>query len=119
MTNEQKFKTAEERVKAFKKLCSTHMCSTCPSKGDTCYECAFSWLALEADEEKPMPCPFCDKTVREILTIAGGVFIDCKCGYQSEVAVGGTPQELKIKAIAAHNRVCRAVKAFKESEATK
>ena len=58
MTNEEKYKTPEERNKAFTKFCDTHSCADgCP-----CYKggvaCRFVWLALEAEEEL-LACPFC------------------------------------------------------------
>lgn len=69
--------------------------------------------ALEADEEKPEPCPFCGKEVvvgfsenihkekyRQVWCSDGE-----RCGY--ECVMKKTEEE----AIAAHNRVCRAVEA--------
>ena len=58
MTNEEKYKTPEERYKAFRMFCDKHVCNNeCPChKGDTA--CHFLWLALEAEEEL-LSCPFC------------------------------------------------------------
>lgn len=50
MTNAEKFKTTKEREEAFSKFCEAHECSTCPLKEDGNYR--FSWLELEAEEEK-------------------------------------------------------------------
>ena len=74
--------------------------------------------ALEADEEKPEPCPFCGKEVvvgfsenihkekyRQVWCSDGE-----RCGY--ECVMKKTEEE----AIAAHNRVCRAVEAMKKGD---
>lgn len=112
MTNEERYKTVEERVKAFSMFCdnqgSCPACLMCDRNGD----CRFSWLALEAEEETPMPCPFCGAKCEVIGAINHRVKCS-KCNYES------TMDSDKGKVIAAHNRVCRAVKAYKESEVTK
>lgn len=129
MTNESKFKTPEERAIAF-----YEHCKKCPDYGEcvalnydlnnTAHHkrtivCATKWLALEAvdvDEVDPMPCPFCggkmdegqSNDLRRVL-ICGNEM----CGYI-------TPKmNTTADAIAAHNRVCKAVKAAKESEVAK
>lgn len=62
MTNEQKYKTPEERTKALNEFCLGY--TDCKRDGNDCPcfglsgNCAYNWLALEA-EEKPLPCPFC------------------------------------------------------------
>lgn len=57
MTNEEKYKTPQERNHAFTVFCTEQNCKECQ-----CYRkgvnCRFAWLALEA-EEKLLPCPFC------------------------------------------------------------
>lgn len=53
MTNEQKYKTAEERAKAFKKFCENTQCSQCPHKGESRLVCPMYWLADEYKEPKP------------------------------------------------------------------
>lgn len=60
MTNEEKFKTVEERSEAFQCFCrSAGGCVSCAiSNALPGFRCLFEWLALEA-EEKPLPCPFC------------------------------------------------------------
>ena len=59
MTNEQKFKTPEERNEAFHRYCkSVNDCSICPLGKVSKLSCPFAWLALEAKEEL-LPCPFC------------------------------------------------------------
>lgn len=62
MTNEKKYKTPEERVEAFSKFCISRKCDDCACakqgrKGISL--CEFRWLALEAEEEEPLACPFC------------------------------------------------------------
>ena len=127
-TNEQKYKTPKERGKAFTEWCSCHSsCRTCEvdkfthdSKGEGCQ---FHWLALEADEEKPDPCPFCGgkcsaETVKtkdlETGEVCSGISVLCYgkdgvgCGYQSKFFVE------EADAISAHNRVARAVRATKK-----
>ena len=66
MTNEQKYKTTDERIRAFWRFCKgqgkrERGCLGCPTKGIPSYreKCALAWLALEAEEEKPLHCPFC------------------------------------------------------------
>lgn len=64
MTNEQKYKTPEERMRAFWRFCKgqekKNGCPGCPTKGVPPYreKCALTWLALEAEDEL-LPCPFC------------------------------------------------------------
>lgn len=70
MTNEQKYKTAEERVRAFYEWCRKRDCESCELKsfrksvGDFLI-CPMHWLTLEAEEEKPEPCPFCGDAGKE------------------------------------------------------
>ena len=63
MTNEEKYKTPEERIGAFSKHCSRKDCCNCqaykiPLYPDGRIGCVLRWLALEA-EEKLLACPFC------------------------------------------------------------
>lgn len=62
MTNEQKYKTPEERAEAFSKFCISRKCDDCAcakqgKKGISL--CEFRWLTLEAEMERPLNCPFC------------------------------------------------------------
>jgi len=115
MTNGEKYKTVKERTEAFDAFCDSHSskCEGCPLEkacDDDSY--AFAWLELEAEDEKPLPCPFC----------GGGVVIqsgrlECTrpcCGYGIRV---GSNYRNADEAIAAHNRVARAVADAKEKEA--
>ena len=104
MNNEQKYKTAEERVKEFLSQREVSSIAT-----DVANEFAH-WLALEAEEE-PEPCPFCGGTTEVITDEQGYYGVSCiHCDYTSE------RYEQSIYAIAAHNRVARAVEAVKKGE---
>lgn len=113
MTNEQKYKTAEERYNAYIKYCGSRQCEVCAlrDKRSEALTCAFDWLSLEAEDEKPEPCPFCGRDTGTMARhFAGGFCVACECGYTSLF------RETGAEAIAAHNRVARAVRAAKESE---
>ena len=103
MTNEQKYKTTEERVKEFLSQREVSSIATVVAN-----EFAH-WLALEA-VEKPEPCPFCHSET-EIVSSNNIYQVSCiHCLYLSE---GCTNEE---SAISAHNRVCRAVEAVKKGD---
>lgn len=71
--------------------------------------CVMNWLALEAKEEKPEPCPFCGgETVSRHL--ARGFCVECDCGYVGSFA------ETEVNAISAHNHVARLVRTVREKE---
>lgn len=83
MTNEQKFKTPEERNKAFHRYCkSVNDCSACPLGRMPMLRCTFAWLALESEEEKPLPCPSCrgEAVIVHPWTSAGSSVMCKKCG---------------------------------------
>ena len=106
MTNEQKYKTAEERFNAFHKKCGS--CGVTICDRIKVINCLNNWLALEA-EEKPEPCPFCNGET-EIVSCNGGIQVRCThCGYTSEGYREGKENE----AISVHNRVARAVRTAK------
>lgn len=111
MKNEQKYNTAEERNYAFAKYCGSRLCQECKlhDKRNNELTCAFNWLSLEAEDEKPEPCPFCGGITTNVK--CGGVYrVECvRCGYKS--ANRNDPSA----AIAAHNRVARAVRAAVET----
>lgn len=84
MTNAEKFKTAEERQKAFMKFCSNKSCSKCHiwREFKQITNCKFIWLDIEY-EETPKPCPFCGHTEVDIVLSGchGGFDACCKdCG---------------------------------------
>jgi hypothetical protein len=70
MTNEEKYKTAEERKRWFCAFCSAHICAACKCNTEFIShpkensKCAFRWLTLEYEEELK-PCPFCDGEARQ------------------------------------------------------
>ena len=112
MTNEQKYNTAEERNDAFNEWCFNMDCESCELKAhnfDGGAGCRFYWLALEAEEAKIEPCPFCGGTT-EVTTDEQGYYgVSCiHCDYTSE------RYEQCIYAIAAHNRIACAVRTAKE-----
>lgn len=107
MTNAEKYKTAKERLKALDKWCDSGVrqgsYGKCLASG--CIACALKWLELEAEEEKPLPCPFCGGEVDVISTSEINIVSCAKgCGYYSKSS------ESKESAIAAHNRIARAVR---------
>ena len=112
MNNEQKYKTADERNDAFNEWCFNRDCKTCKLKAhnfDGGDGCRFYWLALEAEEEKPEPCPFCGGECRTVVNQYEDHVVGCdNCCYCSREFNSDS------EAIAAHNRVARAVMATKE-----
>lgn len=103
MTNEERYKAPEERADAFREFCASNECNKCEcaKDGRKLFElCEFRWLALEAEEEKPLPCPFCgSKDIKVIqATVSGYVAVcnDCWAATRAETT--------KADAIAAWNR---------------
>lgn len=99
MKNFEKFKTAKEREIAFNEWCSKtkydHECEDAMS----CNECQFAWLDLEAEEEKPLPCPLCGARMG-----VSGTLLKCTgCGLG--VLYGLTTNDVT----RAFNRVAKAV----------
>lgn len=110
MTNAEKYKTTEERFKALNKWCDSGVkqgSSKCLSNG--CIKCTLKWLELEAEEEEPLPCPFCGGGV-DVISTSDINLVSCAkgCGYYSKGC------ESTESAIAAHNRVARAVRVGRE-----
>ena len=101
MTNEQKFTNAEERNAAYRAYITDF---TRPIIGQ------FEWLALEAEEEKPEPCFFCGNKYLAITKDGNNLWsVSCTaCLYESRHHAD------RDTAIAAHNRIARAVMAAKE-----
>lgn len=52
MTNEEKFRTPDERSNAHQKFCLSHNCSTCPANSSELLPCVLCWLALEAEKDE-------------------------------------------------------------------
>lgn len=117
MLNSEKFKAAEERAKAFDKWCEeyhnlTHDCTKCclyetMLSANTGTVCPIAWLDLEANEEMPLPCPYCGGATKVIGTVSFRVACT-DCMYSSDMG----PDEGRI--VAAHNRIARAVMEDKE-----
>ena len=106
MTNEQKYKTAEGRVKAFLTQREVSSIATVIAN-----EFAH-WLALEAEEEKPEPCFYCGNKHLAITKDGNNLWsVSCTaCLYESLHHMN------RDTAIAAHNRVARAVRAAKKGD---
>lgn len=49
MTNQEKYKTAEEREKAFSQFCSENTCGACPL--NVTGDCRYPWLGLETPND--------------------------------------------------------------------
>ena len=100
MTNEQKFTNAEERNAAYRAYITDF---TKPIIGQ------FEWLAIESEEEKQEPCPFCGGECRTVVSQYEDHVVGCdNCCYCSREFNSDS------EAIAAHNRVARAVMSTKE-----
>ena len=124
-TNEEKFRTPEERVKAFReflhKRCGRGICERCEVRA-SCeglgYDGKFAgWLTLEAEAEKPDPCYECGGKMVGDKGVWKGHYIyylRCtNCGHST-----GSHIDFQAATIT-HNRIARAVRADKESEAGK
>lgn len=113
MKNFEKYKTTKEREHAYVEYCRKHSncgsCALCPlnDKNEKAYVCSFFWLDLEAEEEKPMNCPFCGCRC-ERFGVRDSIQIVCDdpCGYRTKY------YDSYEEAVAAHNRVCKAVSAY-------
>ena len=106
MTNEEKYKTPEERQEAFNAFCDQYnTCKDCHlftiiRRGGR-DGCAFNWLALEAEEEKPLPCPFCggDNIAKCGSSFLNFYYVRCKRCHSAT-----NSYNTKADAIAAWNR---------------
>lgn len=106
MTNGEKYKTADEREKAFIEFCNTRsycgFICPCYGTGESRWKtrCSqFRWLDLEAEEKeaeaKPEPCPFCGSMY---VSVSQKNFVRCDiCGAEVHALTVS-------KAIAAWNR---------------
>lgn len=91
MTNGEKFKTAEEREKQYKKYCSSHGigCSKCPLKKFSSTRCPYEWLDLQYTEVEVLlkPCPLCGCTEVRVRKINDQDiwYISCnRCGCSTD-----------------------------------
>lgn len=112
MKNFEKFVNVDEREKEFLLFCNGHSddgsCVRCPlnNKANKRLGCAYAWLDLEANED-PMPCPFCGSECFLKMYSEG---YEVYCSEQG--CYIGKNFETGDEAIAAHNRVCKAVAAM-------
>lgn len=79
MTNEEKYKTPVERIKAFEEYCgwSKDRCNTCRMQvhcNESKAKAALMWLSF--DSETVLPCPFCGKEPI-VVPDYGGTYIRC------------------------------------------
>lgn len=101
MRNCEKFKTAEERIAEFNKICGPCEKADC----NRCYalDCFNAWLDDEANEEKPLPCPVCGSPCVVVYNA-----VECTnkdgCAYRCWQLGFGADRN-----VAAHNRLARAV----------
>lgn len=113
MKNFEKYKTAEGRVNAFSEWCADRQCNSCVFSR-MCGGCdertvgidvMAHWLDLEAEEEKPLPCPFCgSQGVYLHKSVNNFWYAECNsCCAKSAQNVS------KERAIANYNRVAKAV----------
>lgn len=98
MTNAEKFMTATERAKAYREYCEK-------VNNPVCVLLPFHWLEQEAEEEKPLPCPFCGGESK-VYTVNGMYYIKCS-NYNCKVSVWTIAHESKHGVIATWNRRVR------------
>lgn len=87
MTNEERYRAPVERAKAFRKFCISMKCAECEctkQRKTGLSLCGFAWLTLEAEEDKPLPCPCCGHEASIITDNDKGSFtVGCgACGCQ-------------------------------------
>ena len=112
MTNEQKYKTTGERIRAFGRFCKGQEkksgCLGCPTGRVPTYreQCALAWLALEAEEEKPLTCPFCGSVDIKVMSLVRPDYVVSSCYVVSCCNCGAVSraEATKTDAIAAWNR---------------
>ena len=103
MTNEEKYRTPEDRAEACRKFCNSKQCNECECAKDGRRRvslCEFRWLDLEAKDEKLLACPFCGSTDVKVIraTISGHVVTCDNCWAASRA------EATRADAIAAWNR---------------
>lgn len=121
MKNGDRYKTPDERTKAFNKWCDNGVGKGAFKKclANRCIDCFIRWLDLEAEDEELLKCPYCGgKTVMNL----GHLFqnklhhwVECTnfdCMYRSGHFL------YRSDAIQKHNRVARAVMESNKEGAT-
>lgn len=101
MTNEQKYKTVEERQKAFEDFCSRHICGKIPKNRCTKYGCLLEWLADEYEEPK-QELPF-KVDVLDVVATDGKQTIAGCCDEHNAKSLCDS---LNAAALAWHKRMC-------------
>lgn len=85
MTNNERYRTPEERAEAFRKFCNSSQCNECECGKDgkrLVALCEFRWLVLEAKKEL-LSCPFCDHSSPYLHNDGERWLVDCGvCGAQ-------------------------------------
>lgn len=106
-TNLERYKTVEGRAKAFREFCESHAeCAGCCLR-ESGFDCKFAWLELEAEEEKPLPCPICGSPCLVYDNV-----VECSSGECAYTCWRkGYSPEMNIDV---HNRVARAVMAMEK-----
>ena len=111
MTNEEKFKTPEERIDAFKRYCAPRVCDDCQAyKIHHCPDgrmgCIVRWLSLEVEEKKPLACPFCGSVDIKVMSPVRPDYVVSSCYVVSCCNCGAVSraEATKTDAIAAWNR---------------
>ena len=84
-TNEERFRTKEERSAAFLSFCKKmNGCKNCPLSSHKS-RCTFVWLTLEAEKEKPLHCPCCGGASGPVHGDDGFYYVQCEeCGLRTE-----------------------------------
>lgn len=115
MKNGEKYAEVKERVARFGRFCDANDCETCRLGGDDCglQACGIRWLDLEAEVEKPLPCPFCGG---EVFVGSAATYTDgdrrvqMKCRDDDNCGYCGPMRLSEEDAVAAHNRVAKAAR---------
>lgn len=110
MTNEEKYKTTDDRVYAFRKYCrdkgTYHGCAlneTGVSRTICVDRCILNWLALEAEEEL-RSCPFCGSEAELVHPLSKGYALDRYFVVCKACRAASTRYNTEADAIAAWNR---------------
>lgn len=109
MTNAEKFRTVKERYHAFRKTFGTKCedCKCMPQCSCDLSECIIRWLDMEAEEEKIENCPYCGGSCLVSNGAVGKYRVFCEKNLSCMYSSGAYTTEHE--AIAAHNRMARAV----------
>ena len=113
MTNGEKYRSIDDRVTAFRRYCADIGCPNCcikpyaEAKHNMCVDrCILKWLALEAEEDKPLTCPFCGSVDIKVMSLVRPDYVVSSCYVVSCCNCGAVSraEATKTDAIAAWNR---------------